>query len=457
MHATCMMLGVATIILLASVPCTALNNGLGLKPAMGFNTWNAYATLINETTMKDMVDLMVSDGFVNAGYTYLNLDDGWAANQRGLDGRLEANPRRFPSGVRGLADYVHSKGMKLGIYGDAGYLTCAGFPGSRGFESLDAASYATWGVDYLKYDNCWADKQDWVVDRYTAMRDALNATGRPILFSLCEWGVADPWLWAPKVGNSWRTTTDIQPMWDSMLRCLDNTVGLASFAGPGAWNDPDMLEVGNGQLTLPEQRAHFALWALLKVPLLIGTDLRTASADVKGILLAKEVIAVNQDSLGVAGDLVWKQGPNEVYAAPLAGGGRAVALFNRHNTEYRFNNMTVSWGMLGYDDGEKAAVRDLFMRSDLGTHSGAFTAAVEAHNVLMLRITPLKPDANHEQWRPWHGSSATASSLLLKQGQLSRQGPKKSQQQQKPKQQDGNEAVQLSRLRGAGGNAGSQQ
>ncbi|KAK9811915.1 hypothetical protein WJX72_012363 [[Myrmecia] bisecta] len=309
---------------------------------MGYNTWNCFGGEINETLIQTTADLMVDLGLAKAGYKYLVVDDAWSNPQRGPKSDLQANSQRFPSGMAKLAEHIHSKGLKFGMYSDAGGLTCMGYPGSRGHEEQDAESFASWGVDYLKYDNCFAPASDWVVDRYMAMRDALNKTGRPILYSLCDWGVGDPWLWAPKVGNSWRTTGDIANNWDAMLRCLDNTVGLSRFAGPGGWNDPDMLEVGNGQLTYNEERAHFALWALLKSPLLIGADLRTLSKSALSVLTAAEVIAANQDPLGVAGDLIWKEGPIEVYAGPLQGGDRAVVLFNRHvdGTQYPHSNIT---------------------------------------------------------------------------------------------------------------------
>eukprot|EP00884_Botryococcus_braunii_P001120 jgi/Botrbrau1/11008/Bobra.101_1s0006.1 len=282
---------------------------------------------INEKLIRQTADLLVASGLADAGYKYLVVDDAWANPKRSNDGKLQADPNRFPSGMKALGDYIHSKGLLFGMYSDAGAKTCMGLPGSRGFEPVDAASFAEWGIDYLKYDNCYAPPSDWVIDRYQAMGTALNATGRPILYSMCDWGSGDPWVWGRQVGNSWRTTGDITPTWQGILSCLDNTVGLAQYAGPGGWNDPDLLEVGNGELTVQEQRAHFALWALLKAPLMVSADLRRLKAETLDILLAQEVIEVNQDPLGVAGDLVWKQGPYEVYAGPLKGGGRAVVLF----------------------------------------------------------------------------------------------------------------------------------
>ncbi|KAI7846119.1 hypothetical protein COHA_000380 [Chlorella ohadii] len=400
----------------------ALDNGQGLRPAMGFNTWNTFATNIDEELIKNTADLMIQLGLKDVGYNYVNLDDAWSAPAR-QGGRLVADPQRFPSGIRALSDYVHARGLKFGIYGDAGALTCAGYPGSRGFEKVDAQTWAEWGIDYLKYDNCWAPASDWVIDRYVAMRDALNATGRPILYSMCEWGVADPWTWAATVGNSWRATEvaeaqfeivacmlpacdgkDIEANWESILKLLDYSHGLARYAKPGAWNDLDMLEVGVGKLTVGEQRTHFALWALLKSPLIIGADLRKISPDSLAILKAQEVIAVNQDPLGVAGDLIWQIGQSRIYAGPLAGGARAVVLLNLHHTggQYLQSNITVHWRQIGLPAGAAAAVRDLYAERDLGTFTDSFSASVTAHDVRVLRITPLERSADLDSWRPWH-------------------------------------------------------
>eukprot|EP00891_Asterochloris_glomerata_P004554 jgi/Astpho2/4554/e_gw1.00067.147.1_t len=380
-----------------------LDNGLALKPQMAYNTWNCFGGDINEELVRTTADLVLDRGLAKAGYNYLVVDDAWSERQRNSDGRIESSKEKFPSGMKALGDYIHSKGLKFGMYSDAGSRTCLGYPGSRHNEELDAQTFADWGIDYLKYDNCWAPASDWVVDRFAAMRDALNKTGKPILYSLCEWGVADPWLWAPKVGNSWRTTGDISPTFESFLRCLDNTVGLSRFAGPGGWNDPDMLEVGNNGLTLNEQRAHFALWALLKSPLIASADLRHISKEALTILLADEVIAVNQDDLGIAGDLIWKQGPLEAYAGPMAGGSRAAVLFNRHTigTQYPISNITVFWEDLGYPNDMEATVRDLYAKQDLGRFTGSFTAAVGIHDGLALRIIPKEPKPDFDEWRPW--------------------------------------------------------
>ncbi|BDA44947.1 Alpha-galactosidase [Coccomyxa sp. Obi] len=385
-----------------------LDNGLARTPALGYNTWNAYGGDINEDLIRATADLMISTGLKKAGYHYLVIDDAWSNLQRDDEGRLQSNSDRFPSGMKALADYVHSKGLKFGMYSDAGSHTCLGYPGSRYHEEEDAQTFADWGVDFLKYDNCWAPASDWVIDRYTAMHAALNKTGRPILYSMCDWGVGDPWLWAPKIANSWRTTGDISPNWESMLRCLDNTIGLSEFAKPGAWNDPDMLEVGNPGLTEQEQRSNFAVWAILKSPLIVGTDLRRLSKAALNILTAEEVIAVNQDKLGVAGDLIWKRGPTEVYAGPLEDGSRAVVLFNRHTsgTQYPLSNITVQWQDLGFEGELDATVRDLFAEKDLGTFSGSWTGVVGLHDVRMVKISPIKSASHYKDWRPWLQHSA---------------------------------------------------
>eukprot|EP00887_Chlorella_sp_A99_P006558 scaffold3.g6558.t1 len=376
----------------------------GAPPPLGWNSWNTFGPSIDEQLIKDTADLMVSLGLRDAGYEYLILDDAWSERNRTPDGKLVGNYARFPSGMKALGDY-------FGIYSDAGPLTCESFPGSRGHEGEDAATWASWGVDYLKYDNCFAPASDWVVDRYTAMRDALNKTGRPIVFSMCEWGVADVWQWGRTVGNSWRTTADIDASWDSILVNLDNTVGTARFAGPGGWNDPDMLEVGVGnKLMLNEERAHFALWALLKSPLLVGADLRRISPASLAVLKAREVIGVNQDALGVAGDLIWKQGAREVYAAPLSGGARAVVLLNRHTLggQYPLVNITVWWAQLGYPPAAAAVVRDLWAGRDLGTFTGSFTGQVDVHDAAALRITPVDKVEGADGWRPWQGQPVYA-------------------------------------------------
>jgi len=329
---------------IAAPPSRAWDNGLAKTPPMGWNSWNKFGCNVSEDLIKSMTDAMVSSGMKDASYQYVIIDDCWQVS-RDADGNIVADAQHFPSGIKALADYVHSKGLKFGIYSDAGEKTCAKRPGSMGHEYQDALQYAKWGVDYLKYDWCNTGKRN-AEEAYSTMRDALQAAGRPIVFSMCEWGTAKPWLWAKDVGNLWRTTGDISDTWSSMkkwsngtccqygmVNIVDLQVGLESFAGPGHWNDPDMLEVGNGGMTTTEYRSHFSLWAMLAAPLIAGNDLRNMSSEIKEILTNKEVIAVDQDALGVEGRRVRKDGDLEVWARPLKDGSRVVILFNRGSSE----------------------------------------------------------------------------------------------------------------------------
>ncbi|RLD34157.1 MAG: glycoside hydrolase family 27 protein, partial [Bacteroidetes bacterium] len=331
---------------------------LALTPPMGWNSWNTFRLELNENVVKGIADVFVEKGFKDAGYKYIVIDDGWQIS-RDKEGNIIADPEKFPSGIKALADYIHSKGLKFGIYSDAGYKTCGEFPGSRGYEYQDARQYAEWGVDYLKYDWCFTGNQS-APDSYQLMRDALEAAGRPIVFSICEWGTQQPWEWGEGIGHLWRTTYDIRPCWDcgeqvvyhgkafenfiGFTKILDQQVGLESYAGPGHWNDPDMLEVGNGKLTLEENRAHFSLWAILAAPLMLGNDIRTLSPEIHKILTNKEVISVNQDPLGKQGVKVNDNGNLEVWMKQLGDGSRAVVLFNRSGSTV---NMTVGWNEIG--------------------------------------------------------------------------------------------------------------
>jgi len=269
---------------------------------MGWNSWNHFGCDINEKLIHDTIAALAQSGLASYGYLYMNIDDCWAGT-RDSNGFIQPDKNSFPNGIKPLADYAHSFGLKFGIYSDAGKATCAGRPGSLGYEKNDAMSYASWGVDYLKYDNCNDDGTP-PQHRYPVMRDALNATGRPIFYSMCEWGVNDPATWAPPVGNSWRTTGDISDSWDSMVSRLDQNDRWWKYAAPGGWNDPDMLEVGNGHMTTTEYKSHFSLWALSKAPLLIGCDITKMSNDTFNILTNAEVLDVSQDPMGVQGHKV---------------------------------------------------------------------------------------------------------------------------------------------------------
>ncbi len=376
--------------LLVSVsPGRALENGLALTPPMGWNSWNRFACNVNEDLVKSAADALVSSSMKDAGYQYVVIDDCWQLN-RDAAGNIIADAKTFPSGIKALADYVHSKGLKFGIYSDAGTKTCAGRPGSRGHEYQDALQYAAWGVDYLKYDWCNTGTEN-AQAAYSTMRDALEAAGRPIVFSLCEWGSNKPWLWARDVGNLWRTTGDISDCWNckkdqlSWTQILDLQVGLETYASPGHWNDPDMLEVGNGGMTTAEYRSHFSLWCMLAAPLMAGNDLKNMSAEIKEILTNKEVIAIDQDPLGMEGRRVRKNGDSEVWGKQMKDGSRAVALLNRGASDA---DISLSWEDLGYPAHLAAAVRDLWAKKDLGKFTGTFSAKVPSHGVVMLRVTP---------------------------------------------------------------------
>ena len=370
----------------------ALDNGLARTPPMGWNSWNKFACNVSEDLIKQAADAMVRSGMKDAGYQYVVIDDCWQV-ARDDKGDIVADVNRFPSGMKALGDYIHSKGLKFGIYSDAGTLTCQGRPGSRGYEYQDARQYAAWGVDYLKYDWCSHSTQD-SASSYATMRDALAKSGRPIVFSICEWGSTKPWTWAQDIGNLWRTTDDIVDKWDfhekqrggkGVVQILDLQAGIDNAAGPGHWNDPDMLEVGNGGMTLTEYRAHFSMWCVMAAPLMAGNDIRSMNADIQAILTNKEAIAVDQDSLGLQGRRVAREGETEVWAKQLADGGRAVALLNRGGAETR---ITVNWTSLGYPDHLTAQVRDLWAHKDMGPVKESFSASVPGHGVVLITVKP---------------------------------------------------------------------
>ncbi|SFU93536.1 glycoside hydrolase family 27 protein [Pseudoduganella namucuonensis] len=329
----CMLLGAA----LSGHAMAQKFEELAATPQMGWNSWNKFACEIDERLIRETADAMVKQGMKDAGYQYINIDDCWHG-VRDADGNIQPDAKRFPSGMKALADYVHGKGLKLGIYSDAGATTCGGHPGSRGHEYQDAITYARWGIDYVKYD--WCDTKGLNAEAaYTTMRDAIRAAGRPMLFSICEWGDNKPWEWAGPVGHSWRTTGDIAPCWDceighgswsslGVLRILDKQAPARKFAGPGHWNDMDMLEVGNG-MTEDEDRAHMSIWAMLASPLISGNDLRTMPEATRRILTHAGIIAINQDKLGIPAFRAYADGRMEVWARPLADGQWALMFLNR--------------------------------------------------------------------------------------------------------------------------------
>jgi len=361
---------------------------LAPTPPMGFNTWNRFACDVSEDLVRGITDAMVDSGMRDAGYEYVVIDDCWQVD-RGSDGVIVADPERFPSGMKALADYVHERGLKFGLYSDAGPKTCQGRPGSLGYEQTDADTYAGWGVDYVKLDWCHADSLSAPV-QYRKFRDALDHSGRDIVLSICEWGRNLPWEWAPEVGQLWRTTGDIWDSWQSVLWILEANNRHHEVAGPGHWNDPDMLEVGNGGMTLEEYRSHFSLWAIMAAPLMAGNDLREMSPEIRDILTNADVIAVDQDPLGVQGRVVLDRGYGyQVWTKPLADGSAAVALFNLRESELEGY---VSWDLIGLEPGE-ATVRDLWtgeewVHSDDGSWASRLRAPVPGHGVVMLRVTP---------------------------------------------------------------------
>jgi alpha-galactosidase len=373
-------LAVAASNLLLPPASAQTSSSLAKTPPMGWNSWNKFGCNVSDKLIREMADAMISSGMQAAGYQYVNIDDCWQVS-RDTQGTIVADPARFPSGINALADYVHSKGLKLGIYTDAGTGTCEKRPGSLNHEVQDAKTYASWGIDYVKIDWCNAEGLDPEV-QYAKLRDALAQSGRPIVFSICNWGVKAPWRWGPATGNLWRTTGDINDTYDRMSLIGFGQNGLEKFAGPGHWNDPDMLEVGNGGMKRDEYRTHMALWALLAAPLLAGNDLRSMSPETKDLLTNSEVIAVDQDSKGVQGHRVWEEGPLETWAKPLADGSHAVGLFNRSEASIK---MTLDFKAIGAPISAK--LRDLLDHKDLGTFQNSYSAEVPTHGVVLVKVS----------------------------------------------------------------------
>jgi alpha-galactosidase len=348
---------------------------------MGWNSWNKFGCNVSEDLVRGIADAMATSGMKDAGYQYVVIDDCWQVARDSATGRIVADSARFPSGMRALADYVHARGLRFGLYTDAGRRTCEGRPGSYEHEDIDARTYAEWGVDYVKVDWCNSEGIS-APAQYAKIRDALARSGRRIVFSICEWGSNRPWEWAPATGHLWRTTGDISDRWSSMVRIVDLNQSLAPFAGPGGWNDPDMLEVGNGGMTNAEYRAHVSLWAIMAAPLIAGNDLRSMADSTRDILTNREVIAVDQDSLGAQGWMVAQPQPLlQVWMKPLKDGGRAVLLFNRSGSAAE---IAVDFGAIGLRG--RQAVRDLWAHTDRGPVAGRYAATVPSHGVVMLRV-----------------------------------------------------------------------
>jgi alpha-N-acetylgalactosaminidase len=383
----------------------ASNNGLARTPPMGWMSWERFRcntdcanypdTCISENLFIQMADIIVRDGYQNVGYQYVSIDDCWLSKYRDSKGRLQPDPVRFPRGIKYLADYVHSKGLKLGIYEDFGNYTCAGYPGSQYFIDIDAHTFATWGVDYLKLDACNSEVDDQPAG-YVAMALALNRTNRPIVFS-CSLPVYQiiagrqvNWTLVTEICNLWRMYYDIQDSWDSVMSIAnyyaENADMLRSHAGPGHWNDPDMLIIGDFSLSIEEAKAQMALWSIWAAPLLMSNDLRTISSEYRAILQNREVIAVDQDPLGIQAKLLFHQNGWQIWYRPLATGEVAVVFFNS-NSDGMPSPISLKFSSVGIK-ANKAKVRDLFLHKDLGVYSQKFETMVNPHGVVMVKITP---------------------------------------------------------------------
>jgi alpha-galactosidase len=348
---------------------------------MGWNSWNHFACKVSDAVVRGAADAIASNGMKQAGYVYVNIDDCWQG-RRDEKGILHSN-ERFPD-MKALADYVHGKGLKLGIYSSPGPKTCAKYEGSFRHEEQDAQQYAAWGMDYLKYDWCSAEKvykRSEMQAAYKKMHDALQSTGRSIVYSLCQYGLERVWEWGPSVGgNLWRTTEDISDDYVTMGFIGFGQDGLQKFAGPGHWNDPDMLEVGNGKMTNDEYRTHMSLWCILAAPLLAGNDLSKMTKATLEILTNPEVIAVDQDPKGIQGHRVSQVGPLEVWVKPLTDGSQAVGLFNRGES---VNPVTVKFSDIGFTG--SATLRNLWAHKDLGSFQDHYTASVPKHGVVVIK------------------------------------------------------------------------
>lgn len=378
--------------------------GLSDTPALGWNSWNTFACDINEDMIREMADAMVSSGMKDAGYIYVNIDDCWHG-ERDENGYIQAHSERFPSGMKAMADYIHSKGLKIGLYSDAGNTTCAGYPGSRGYEYQDARTYASWGIDYLKYDWCDTENVN-PIGAYTTMRDALYKAGRPVLYSICEWGDNQPWEWAQDVGHSWRISGDIYPCWDceynwgtwsswGVLKILDMRADLRlrQYSGPGQWNDLDMMEVGMG-MSEAQDRSHFSLWAILNSPLIAGNDLRNMSDQTREILTNKDIIALNQDPRGIEAMRYIHAGNLMVFAKPLENDEWAFLFLNRGDTvlnyshDWAYHEVKDDISNNHVDFAQKSFTwRDLW-QGGTGTTTEPLELNIPAHDVVVLRLTP---------------------------------------------------------------------
>jgi alpha-galactosidase len=379
-------------------------DGLARTPPMGWNTWNTFAGDISETLIKEAAESMIASGMLDAGYTYIVIDDTWSKKERDAQGGLVADPKKFPGGMKALGDWLHERGFKFGLYSCAGPRTCGDYPGSWGHEFQDALTFAAWGVDYLKYDWCNSGTAD-ARDAYKRMRDALHAASRPVVFSLCEWGQNKPWEWASDIGHLWRTTGDIYDSYDGRKgweqgwkRILDlqydlvssnGPDGIGKYAGPGRWNDPDMLEVGNAGLSLAESRAHFSLWCMLAAPLMAGNDVRKMTPEIRAILTEKDVLAIDQDALGKQGFRAQAEPAKhiEIWAKELSGGEWAICVLNTGPSPA---DLRVEWDRLDWFlKGGTFRLRDVWAKKPVGDTTKSYVAHVESHDVALLRLTPV--------------------------------------------------------------------
>jgi alpha-galactosidase len=384
-----------TLLVLSSLTASAQKSAVPQVPPMGWNSWNYFAGKVTDKDIRASADQIVAAGMKDAGYVYVNIDDTWEG-QRDSSGVLHSNAK-FPD-MKALADYVHSKGLKIGIYSSPGPKTCAGFEGSLGHEQQDAQLYASWGIDYLKYDLCSfidqvmekqapndkAAQMRLMIAAYYKMSKALKATGRPIVYSLCQYGWDAPWEWATALGgNLWRTTGDITPQWDRIYAIVSQQSGLESYAGPGHWNDPDMLEVGNGKLSLAENRSHFSWWALLAAPLLAGNDLPNMKPEINAILTNRDVIAIDQDPLGNQGRHAYSDGEVEVWVRNLQGGALAIGVFNVGSDRYGTHPFHLNLAKLNLHGPQTA--KDLWTGKPI-TLTNSQAIELPSHDVLLVRI-----------------------------------------------------------------------
>ena len=391
-------------------PVPGAMDNLALTPPMGWNSWNPFGKNVSEQVIRETADAMVNSGLKDAGFTYLVIDDYWQGTRDTVTGVLNSNPERFPSGIKALADYVHSKGLKFGIYSDAGTLTCGDQPGSYGYEEKDAKMFAEWGIDYLKYDYCYcndygSENNDYreAIARYKAMGDALKATGRPIVYSICEWGPRSPWLWGKEVGGHlWRISYDVGDKWDEprnehsqigILTAIDAMTNLERFVVPGGWNDPDMLVIGlrnsgfikGGGCTDVEYRTQMSMWCMFSAPLLIGCDLNTMSEETKTILLNKDIIAIDQDPLGKQAFRVMRKDGIEAWKKPLSGNRIAIAFLNRNSTE---GTVTSQFESLELDPKEEYKVYDVWKHETVKQPAGALTSKLQSHECQVFVLSP---------------------------------------------------------------------